>query len=71
MKAFETPSLRAALETAKEKLLESQQSLETMRTKCNYLAEQIIAQENLFSTHQLTLKEASERELEKCEFAFC
>ncbi|XP_055300167.1 uncharacterized protein LOC129567373 isoform X2 [Sitodiplosis mosellana] len=65
LKAFETPSLRAALETAKDKLLESQHNLETMRTKCNYLEEQMIAKENLFSTHQLTLKEASERELEK------
>lgn len=70
MKAFETPSLRAALETAKDNLLESQQNLETMRTKCNYLEEQMMIKEKFFSTQQLTLKEASERELEKSEFDF-
>lgn len=67
MKAFETPSLRAALETAKDKLLESQENYETMRTKCSLLEEQMVSNENFFTTHQLALKESNECELEKSE----
>lgn len=70
MQVFETPSLRAALETAKDNLLETQRNLETMRTKCNCLQEQIVAKENFFTKQELTLKEASERELEQSEWFF-
>lgn len=65
MKAFETPSLRAALTTAKDKLLESEENLEKMRTKCNYLEKEIVAKENYFASHELALKETNERELER------
>lgn len=57
LKAFETPSLRAALGTAKGKLLKSQQSLDTMRTKCTSLAEQILAKEQFFTANELVLKQ--------------
>lgn len=70
MQVFETPSLRAALETAKDNLLETQRNLETMRTKCNCLQEQIVAKENFFTKQELALKEASERELEQSEWFF-
>lgn len=42
-----------------------------MRTKCNRIAEQMVAKEHFFTTSELALKEASERELEKSEFLFC
>lgn len=67
LKAFETPSLRAALKTAKDNLLESQQNLETMRTNYNSLQEEMVAKENFFTAHQLTLKESNAREIEKSE----
>lgn len=70
MQVFETPSLRAALETAKDNLLETQRNLETMRTKCNCLQEQIVAKENFFTKQELALKETSERELEQSEWFF-
>ncbi|XP_031624404.1 uncharacterized protein LOC116341438 isoform X2 [Contarinia nasturtii] len=65
LNAFETPSLRVALETAKDKLLESQHNLETMRTKCNYLGEQMVAKEKFYTT----LKETNERELDKIKLS--
>lgn len=65
MKAFETPSLRAALATVKDKLLESQQNLEKMRTKCNQFENEIAAKENYFASHELALKESHQHELEK------
>lgn len=68
LKAFETPSLCAALETAKDKLLESQQTVDTMRTKCSYLENEIVAKENYFASHELALKESNERELEKGKY---
>lgn len=67
LKAFETPSLRAALGTAKDKLSKSQQNLDTMRTKCISLEEQMIAKEQFFTTNELVLKQ-TQCELEKSEF---
>lgn len=68
MKAFETPSLRTALTTTKEKLFESQQNINTMRTKCNYLENQIVTKENYFASHELALNESHDRELEKGKY---
>lgn len=68
MKAFETPSLRTALTTTKDKLFESEQNLNTMRTKCNYLENQIVTRENYFASHELALKEAHDRELKKGKY---
>lgn len=39
-----------------------------MRTKCTYLDEQMVAKERFFTAQQLTLKESSEREIQKSEF---
>lgn len=66
LKAFETPSLRAALGTAKDNLLKSQQNLDTMRTKCITLEEQMIAKEQCFTTSESVLKQ-TQCELEKSE----
>lgn len=70
LKAFETPSLRAALGTAKDKLLESQHNFETMRTKCNSLEQEMLAKQHFFTTHELALKQANECELEKSKLNF-
>lgn len=66
LKAFETPSLRAALETAKDKLLKTQQNLDTMRTKCTSLEEQMIAKVNFLTANDLLLKQ-TQCELERGE----
>lgn len=67
LKAFETPSLRAALGTAKDKLLKSQQNLDTMRTKCTSLEEQMIAKEQFSTANEAVLKQ-TQCELDKSEF---
>lgn len=67
LKAFETPSLRAALGTAKDKLLKSQQNLDTMRTKCTSLEEQMIAKEQFSTANELMLKQ-TQCELDRSEF---
>lgn len=66
LKAYETPSLRAALETAKDKLLKSEQDLDTMRTKCTSLEEQMIIKEQFITANELLLKQ-TQNELDKSE----
>lgn len=65
LNAFETPSLRSALEIAKDNLVESQQKLNTMLTKCSYLEEQAAAKDSYFASREHELKEFHERELER------
>lgn len=70
LNAFDTPSLRIALDIAKDKLLKTQRDFDTMRAKCNYLEEQILAKENYFSTRESSLRESNERELERGRLYF-